>query len=80
MLRGPKSTTTKSKPVLTGKHHRNQRGYTLLEYAAGATVLLALLYAGLNTMGTGIKDLMGGIGTWAAAQSASLPNNPSNPN
>lgn len=65
---------------MTGKHHRNQKGYTLLEYAAGATVLLALLYAGLNTMGTGIKDLMGGIGTWAAAQSASLPNNPSNPN
>ena len=58
------------------KTKQKQRGYTLLEYAAGATVLLALLYAGLNTMGSGIRDLLGGIGTWASAQTTGLPTNP----
>lgn len=61
------------KKVKIGK---KQKGYTLLEYAAGATVLLALLYGGLNAMGNGIQDLLTGIGTWAAQQDASLPINP----
>ena len=55
--------------------YKKQKGYTLLEYAAGATVLMSLLYGGLNAMGNGIQDLMAGIGTWAAQQDASLPGN-----
>ena len=58
----------------------NRRGYTLLEYSAGAAILMGILYTGLNSMGTGIKDLLNGVGVWATAQKDNLNNGSSSNN
>jgi hypothetical protein len=58
--------------------HKNKRkkcqeaGFTLLEYAAGAAVLMGILYVGVRTMGYGIQDLMGSVGKWANERSTEL--------
>lgn len=51
---------------------KRQRGYTLLEYAAGAAVLMGLLYLGVQAMGGGIQDLLTSIGEWARSRSSDL--------
>jgi hypothetical protein len=53
--------------------NKKQKGYTLLEYAAGAALLVSLLYVGVNLMGTGIQGLLSSIGAWAGQQSTKLP-------
>lgn len=59
------------------KRIKKSRGYTLLEYSAGAAILMGILYAGLTTMGNGVKDLLNGVGVWATQQKGNL-NNSSN--
>lgn len=54
------------------KRNNKRKGYTLLEYAAGAAVLMGILYAGLNTMGSGVRDLLDGVGQWASSQKSNL--------
>ena len=49
-----------------------QSGYTLLEYSAGAAIIMGILYFSLNALGTGVKDLMQGVGTWASDQKSNL--------
>lgn len=51
---------------------KRSRGYTLLEYAAGAAILAGILYAALNLMGDGMKDLAGSIGSWATERGQEL--------
>jgi len=59
---------------------RDERGFTLLEYCAGAAVIVVVLYTGMNTMGEGIRDFMNGIGTWAKARGAQVSStNATNP-
>jgi type II secretory pathway pseudopilin PulG len=52
---------------------RRQRGYTLLEYAAGAAILLGLLTVGLTNMGTGVRDLLTRIGNFATQSQLPAP-------
>lgn len=59
---------------------KKQKGYTLLEYSAGAAILMGILYVGVNAMGSGIKDLMTGVGSWASQQTSSLPSGTSTTN
>ncbi len=54
------------------KKKRSKAGYTLLEYSAGAAILMGILYTGLNAMGTGVKNLLNGVGTWATQQQSNL--------
>jgi hypothetical protein len=54
------------------KNIKNQKGYTLLEYAAGAAVLMGLLYIGVQALGGGIQELLQAVGTWARARSGDL--------
>jgi Flp pilus assembly pilin Flp len=54
---------------------KNQRGYALLEYCAGAAILAAVMYAGLQSMGSQVSGLLTKVGTWAAARSAEIPGN-----
>ena len=51
---------------------RRQKGYTLLEYAAGAAVLMGLLYIGVQALGGGVQDLLEAVGAWARARSGDL--------
>lgn len=45
---------------------KNEEGFTLLEYAAGAAVILTLVVVGLNAMGTNLSGFFTNVGTWAA--------------
>ena len=47
----------------------NERGFTLLEYCAGAAVLITIVYAALNTLGTNLSSFLTEIGSWAQRQS-----------
>ena len=51
---------------------KKQRGYTLLEYAAGAAVLMGLLYIGVQALGGGVQDLLEAVGVWARSRSGDL--------
>lgn len=51
---------------------RRQAGFTLLEYAAGAAVLLGVVWAGMNAMGTGVNNLLSSVGSWADSQAGQI--------
>ena len=61
--------TSKKLLVLRG---RKERGYTLLEYCAGAAVILGVVLSALNAMGSGINALMTGIGAWATERATEV--------
>ncbi|MCB0333711.1 MAG: Flp family type IVb pilin [Bdellovibrionales bacterium] len=44
---------------------KKEEGFTLLEYAAGAAVILTLVVVGLNAMGTSLSGFFTNVGTWA---------------
>lgn len=48
------------------KKKHGERGFSLLEYCAGAAVILVTVWAALNAMGGNIRDLLGAIGQWAS--------------
>jgi Flp pilus assembly pilin Flp len=50
---------------MTKKATKRQRGYTLLEYCAGAAIIAGVLWAALGRLGGDISDLLDGIGQWA---------------
>lgn len=47
---------------------RRQRGYTLLEYCAGAAVVAGVLWGALDSMGKNLAKFNEGISQWATAQ------------
>lgn len=47
------------------KATKRQRGYTLLEYCAGAAIIAGVLWAALGRLGGEISDLLDEIGQWA---------------
>lgn len=53
-----------------GIRKKNQKGFTLLEYCAGAAVLLGIVVAGMSAFGDGIADYMEGLGNWVRTQEA----------
>jgi hypothetical protein len=53
--------------------NRNEKGYTLLEYCAGAVVVVTLVYSGLNTLGEDLNEFLKGIGTWAKSTKIETP-------
>ena len=42
-----------------------QKGYTLLEYCAGAAIIVTVLYTALNGLGEQLSTFLQGVGTWA---------------
>ena len=56
---------------MTNKN-KKQKGFTLLEYAAGAVIILTVVYGGLNLMGTGLSTFFGDIGSWASGKGSSI--------
>jgi len=51
---------------------RKEEGFTLLEYCAGAAVLIGIVYAGLSVMGTSLSDFFKGVGTWVGTKTTDL--------
>lgn len=63
----------KKQTLLSLRKQNNEAGFTLLEYTAGAAVLLVLVMAGLQAFGGGLNTLFTGLGTWSTEQAAQLP-------
>ena len=53
---------------------KRERGYTLLEYCAGAAIIAGILWTALNNLGTDLGQLLGAVGTWADNRSDNLNN------
>ncbi len=48
------------------KKSRREQGYTLLEYCAGAAIIIGVVWGALNTLGGNMAALIGNIATWAS--------------
>ena len=49
-------------------HARAERGFTLLEYCAGAAVIATVVFAGLQLFGTSLSEFFDGLGAWVTAR------------
>lgn len=45
--------------------NKRERGYTLLEYCAGAAIIAGILWTALSNLGTDLQGLLDAVGTWA---------------
>lgn len=43
----------------------NQRGITLLEYTAGAAIIIGLVWGAMSLMGTNLQHVFDNIASWA---------------
>ena len=51
---------------------KKEGGFALLEYCAGAAVILVVLWAAVNTMGDNISTLLSSIGNWATQRAGEI--------
>jgi hypothetical protein len=54
------------------KQSRRERGFSLLEYCAGAAVILVTIWGALTVMGNNIEGLLGSIGDWATRRQGEI--------
>lgn len=54
------------------KNQKNQKGYTLLEYCAGAAIIGGILWTALNALGGDLSNLLGAVGGWANARQGGI--------
>jgi len=52
----------------TYKGTAKERGYTLLEYCAGAAIIAGILWTALNSLGGNLSQLLTAVGNWAQAR------------
>ena len=45
-----------------------ERGFTLLEYCAGAAALVAIVYVSMQTLGNNLSTSFGSINTWMTSK------------
>ncbi len=62
--------TTKKRIAL--RRNRRESGYTLLEYAAGAALLMGVLYVGLRAVGGSLEGLLTSIANFANRRATEL--------
>lgn len=53
---------------MTRRASKRERGYTLLEYCAGAAIIASILWTALNSLGGDLSNLLGAVGGWANAR------------
>ena len=47
---------------------KQERGYALLEYSAGAAIVATVLWLAMGNLGNGVSGMLNSIGTWAEGQ------------
>ncbi|MCB9029480.1 MAG: Flp family type IVb pilin [Deltaproteobacteria bacterium] len=57
---------------VASKLRNDERGLSLLEYAAGAAILAAVVFVAMGTLGTSIQGLLQAVSGWANTQAASV--------
>lgn len=68
----------KKNRLIAIRRKKNESGYTLLEYCAGAAVIIGVLAVALNTLGAHLSSFLGAIGTWADSKATTFTANGSN--
>lgn len=56
--------------------NNKQKGYTLLEYCAGAAIIAGILWGALNALGGDLVELLNAVGNWADDRTGGI--NPGN--
>lgn len=56
------------------KQESRERGYTLLEYCAGAAIIAGILWTALNALGGNLSDLLNAVGEWAQRRATGISN------
>jgi Flp pilus assembly pilin Flp len=51
---------------------KRQRGYTLLEYCAGAAIIAGILWTALSALGGNLSGLLEAVGRWAVARTTEI--------
>ena len=49
-----------------------EKGFTLLEYCAGAAVLLTIVWTALTTLGGNMSTFLGAVGSWASGEASKI--------
>ena len=65
------------KLVRTNKNERRERGFTLLEYCAGAAIIAGVLWGTLTMFGTSLTGMMTSVSDWASTVRAPSGSTPS---
>ena len=60
------------KTLLTITKTSKERGYTLLEYAAGAALIAIIVGVTISAIGNGFENLGNSIGAWATREGTEL--------
>jgi Flp pilus assembly pilin Flp len=56
------------------KNRKDESGYTLLEYCAGAAIIAGILWTALNALGGNLSDLLEAVGQWAQRRTQGIAN------
>jgi len=56
------------------KNRKDESGYTLLEYCAGAAIIAGILWTALNALGGNLSDLLEAVGQWAQRRTQGVAN------
>jgi Flp pilus assembly pilin Flp len=57
---------------MSKRSRKNERGYTLLEYCAGAAVIAGILWTALNALGGNLSALLDAVGSWAQRRTTAI--------
>ncbi len=55
-----------------GFGNKKERGYTLLEYCAGAAVIAGGVWLAMNTLGTNLGNFLTELGNWTAERTGQI--------
>ena len=58
--------------MLVRNNSKKQKGFTILEYCAGAAIILGVVWGAMQGLGTSTSNLIGAIGSWADSRATSI--------
>ena len=65
---------------LIGLRFKDQRGYTLLEYCAGAAIIAGVVWGALNMLGGNMASFLNALGGWVSDRTTAISQNSNNSN
>ncbi len=51
---------------------RGESGFTILEYCAGAAIIIGVVWGAMSTLGTSMGNLIGAITSWANTRTSEI--------
>lgn len=58
------------------KNRKNKKslGMSTLEYAAGAAIIITIVWLGMKSFGTGMNEFLNGVANWASQEGTIVGN------